>query len=632
MGAQVGRRRGARGVIALSGALLVGVGAMVPAYAAPGQCARPKTCQKQDNGAAKPQKPPPDTEAPPSPLFAAPEVHADGKVDLTVSAEAGARIVLQEEGATVVTAVATGAPQQLSWTTFDGEHVYTLTATDQARNKSAAARVSVEVDATAPKVRAFRTRPGTGDDSRSRVTVTTERGALFRLLVDDKQVLRGTTASGTITKVLALPDGRHAVRIDLADEVGNESSRTRALVVRIPELSLDAELTSEVTDDVQVVEVKAPAATKGVLRVPDRAAQRFRITKGAATLSVPLSDGTYADATVTVRDQQGRSGRTVLPDITVDVSPPALTVEPDLDASAGGRLSAAVSTDDNTVVTWRLLDGDEQVQAGGDFISLGRDQTIGRDVAEGDYELEVTATDTYGRSTVKRLPVAVAADPLSTAVLLLATVAALVVLAGLVAAAVVLWRRRRTDDEGHPRRSEPADDLTHAGVAGLSLEEADADWRRRHAMLVALLEVARTGAPEEVAATADVALLPDETVYYAVDAGLTEKMTGDAGIEAVEVDRGRLVVTNQRLAFVGAAQRRDWWLAMVERLGHLDERHTAISMWDSGDRSGLTYEEPEVTRLYIDLAMSARNGTGAAYVDGVKQWLRDLEIRRPSPH
>jgi hypothetical protein len=207
-----------------------------------------------------------------------------------------------------------------------------------------------------------------------------------------------------------------------------------------------------------------------------------------------------------------------------------------------------------------------------------------------------------------------------------------VVLASLVGAGVVLWRRRRRSAQQRPRsesRRERAalaalrkDDL--AGYA-----EAEEQWRRRRDVLADLLRVAQ-GAPAG-AVPGGLAPLPDERLLHSVTARLTESVESGRAGAAVEVDRGQLVVTDQRLAFVGEQQRRDWWHALVSRICHVDHRHTTIELWDSEVRSGVEYDDPEVTRLYLDLAVSVHDGSSATYLAGIEQGLRNHEMRRPAP-
>jgi hypothetical protein len=637
------------GAALTAGTVLLGTaGAATPAYSAPGD--KPSTQKPGDEKPtgparpgkpgkpAKPAKPEKDTEAPAAPRLGEVTVAPKGAVTLPVTAEKDAKVVVREDAGRVVARTkATGAAQLLEWKTEHGEHVYSVTATDKARNASDAATVTVEVDARGPRIKRFDLTAGTPEDSRSTIRLRTEDGADYRLLVDRKVIDEGTTEDGRIDQVLGLANGRHPVRIELLDEVGNRTAETRQLVVRIPELEVDAELLSEVTDTVQVMRVEAMAGTTAVLSVPGQADLRFKLPKGEAEVELTLEDGTYEDATVTVTDRQRRTGTASLPDIVVDTTPPEVEVTLDRQAAAEGRLVAEVTADEDTVVSWELLDAD-RVVASGKYVALGGPQSLERDVEEGSYELEVTATDTFDRTTVDRVPAAVAADPMSASTIALLVLAALAAIGGAVGGTIA-YRRHRRRTLGVPRKEKVQKvkgRKAKARVAATNREQevefaqADEAWHRRHDALRTLLDLADGAAPA-VAVLPELEPLPDEKVLYMVGADLTEMMDSDRLEVALGSSDGELVVTTHRFAFVSREQRRDWWLPLVEQLRHRDHRHTSVKLRDSDTRSWVEYDDPEVTRLYLDFAMAGQNGTRGAYVAGLAQGLRDHEMRRPTP-
>ncbi|WP_148571993.1 hypothetical protein [Nocardioides caldifontis] len=645
------------GAALTAGMVLLGTaGAATPAYSAPDDSTRtPSTPGKQkpgddkggkrdqDDSSTKPgkpekEKPEKDTEAPAAPRLGEATVAPKGAVELPVTAEKDAKVVVREDGGRVVGRTrATGSPQVLKWRTRHGEHEYSVTATDKAKNESDAATVTVDVDARAPKIRRFELTPGTADDSRSSMLLRTEGGAAYRLLVDREVVDEGTTEDGHLDQVLDLANGRHPVRIELVDEVGNRAVETRQLVVRIPELEVDAEVLSEVTDSVQVVRVEAMAGTTAVLAVPGQADLRFKLPKGKAEVELPLADGTYDDATVTVTDRQGRTGTVELPTVVVDTTPPDLSVSVDRAVAAEGRLDAEITADEDTVVDWELLDAGRVVESG-KYVALGGPQALERDVEEGSYELEVTATDTFDRTTVDRVKVAVAADPMSASTIALLVLAALAVVGAAVGGTIAYLRhRRRTLGVVRKEKVRKVKGRkAKARVAEISREqevafaEASELWRRRHEALTTLLDIANGAAPV-VPVLEGLEPLPDEQVLYMVGADLTDMMDSDRLDVTLGSADGELVVTTHRFAFVGPEQRRDWWLPLVEQLRHRDHRHTSIKLRDSDTRSWLEYDDPEVTRLYLDFAMAGQNGTRTAYVAGLAQGLRDHEMRRPTP-
>ena len=645
------------GAALTAGMVLLGTaGAATPAWSAPGdQPGSPDKPQRDDEGGdkggdkggkdedekpSKPEKPEPekDTEAPGKPVLGSLTVAPKGELELPVTAEKDAKVVVREDAGRIVARTkATGAAQVLAWDTDHGEHTYTVTASDKAKNESDAATVTVDVDARAPRIKRFDLTPGTPEDTRSSVDLRTESGVDYRLLVDHEVVDDGTTEDGRITQVLDLGNGRHPVRLELVDEIGNKTTEARQLVVRVPELSVDAELLTEVTDTVQVVRVEAMAGTTAVLSVPGEADLRVKLPKGEAEIELTLEDGTYDDVTMTVTDSQRRTGTVDLPTITVDTTPPQVEVEIDRQMAAEGKLAAEVTADEDTVVSWRLLDGD-RVVASGKYVALGGAQPLDRDVEEGSYELEVSATDTFDRTTVDRVTVAVAADPLSASTIALLVLGALALVAAAVGGTIAYLRhRRRTLGVKRPEKPQKVKGRKAKARASeehreqeVAFAEADELWHRRHDALRTLIDIAGGAAPT-VPVLAELEPLPDEQVLFMVGAELTEMMDSDRLEVALGSSDGELVVTSHRFAFVGRAQRRDWWLPLVEQVRHRDHSHTSVKLRDSDTRSWLQYDDPEVTRLYLDFAMAGQNGTRTAYVAGLVQGLRDHEMRRPTP-
>ena len=595
--------------------------------AAPGDPA-PEEPAPTDEKPDKPQKPAPDTKAPAKPTFGEPTIEPEGVVKLPITGEQGAQLIVKEAGSLVDDARATGKPKILTWTTDHGVHTYTVTATDKAGNQSRPATIEVDVDARAPKIDLFTLKAGTAQDTRSRVSFTTEPQASYRLLVDGTLVTEGTTEGRPVKQVLDLADGRHSIELELADEVGNERTTEKVLKVNIGALDVTAEVVSEVTDLQQVVEVSAtPTALSGVLRVPGQGTREFDMTEGAGTAELRLNDGTYDNARVTVRDTHGRTGIVELPEFTVDITPPTLEVETDLAAADDGMLEFTVTTDEDAVVQWELIDVNGDEAASGEFVAQGGTQPVTRDVEEGTYRLDVSATDIFDRTTDQRTSTTIGADAIP-----LAWVAAAIGGAGLLLLVILLllvraWRRRA------PARRQRREERQLAG-RGRSVRreqlaayrEAERQWRTRYETLATLLQVADQGVQGLYAVLPSLELLPDEKVLFTTTALLVEQ----EGETLEAVDQGELVVTNLRFAFVGE-QQRDWWGSLIDRLRHDGEDLTLVKLQDSEEWSGFSYTDPEATRLYLDLAMAELHGEGAAYVASVSRGLQELELRRPTP-
>ncbi len=616
-----------RARVAMTSALvLIGMmGAAAPAYSAPEQCPRGPSCS---NG--KPDRPekPEDKSAPAAPLLGEAVPGPDGLVQLPLTAEKDAQVVVRERGEIVAEAVATGATQALSWSTRTGTHTYRVSATDEARNKSEPAVVIVEADATPPTVELVAT-SGTGSDTRSLVELTTEPDTDYVLFVDGEVVDEGSAAAKRITRRLDLADGPHQVGAEVEDAVGNVTTVLRPLEVRITALDVDAEVVSEPDDKVQVVSVTASAATTGTVRIADEAPRRFRLQAGRARIRLDLGEGTYEDVTVTVRDDRGRSGRVRIPDMIVDSTAPVVTIATDQAAAAAGLLSLDVVADEGTAVAWRLLDEAGRTVRFGEYHSVGAGHPIEYALGEGTYDLEVTATDAYGRTTQQQASVRVTGEPVSTTVVVGAVLGIIVALGALGLAALALWRRRRatTTEPPEPQSRKARRVLAARQEDELArFEQADALWQRRHEALSRLLLVAQ--GTESVPVPVELSPLPDERLLYTVAANLTE--AGESG-ESVEATPGELLVTDQRVVFVGEQHRRDWWHSLVAQVRHLDHRHTTFELRGSPHSPAVEYEDPEITRLYVDLARSGHDGGRATYLASIEQGLRHHEMRRPTP-
>jgi hypothetical protein len=574
-------------------------------------------------------KPAPDTEAPATPAVGEPLVEPEGKVTVPVVAEAKSRIEITEDGSVVRQARATGVSQNLTFQTVSGKHTYAITATDKAGNVSDPAPLEVDVDATPPRIKKFTVKPGTSKDTESSVSFVTEPKITWTVDVDGKQVKAGTTPAGARKPVeipLDLADGRHPVAVHLEDETGNTTDADKTLAVRIPDLSVQAELTSESTDTTQLVAVTATPGAAGVLRIPGQDPRRFVLGRdGTAQVALDLTDGTYQGPTVTVRDDHGRSGSTLMSEIVVDTTPPVLDVVPDEQTARDGKLAVTITADDGSTVEWKVFDATDTEIDAGKYVSTGAEQTVASDLEKGAYTFTVTATDVFDRATDKSVDLTIAADPLSPRTIVLGALGLLLLLLALVAIAVRLWRRRR--EKVKERQATRPVKVTKEVVA--AYERAEAAWAVRHRALSRLEAVARGEVPHDIAVPDGFRLLPDELVLWRAGARLLSVAESGGEEVALETGPGELVVTTQRLGFVGPEQR-DWWFSMVERVRHLDHERTILRLSDTVGWTGLVYDDPELTQQYIDLAVAGALGGQEEYLAVVTRGLRDHEMRRPT--
>lgn len=594
--------------------------------------------KRDDSDKPKKKKPKPDKTAPAAPGLSA-SAGAGGSVTIAVSAEAGAQVVVRQSGGGVVArATATGGTQTFGVVRSTGTHSFTARATDKAGNTSRPSSTSVFADATPPSLTDLGVKPGKPADSRSRVSFTTSEGAAYRVLVDQQVVAEGNAGNGKVKRFLDVANGAHQVVVVAIDGVGNTTTGARSLDVQVSKLKVKAKLTSDATEETQVLRVRAtPNATRGVVRVPGEKNQRFALRKGRADVDLRLPNGTYDGVVVALRDSQKRKGRLKLPELVVDTTPPKLSVGPDQAAADEGKLAVAVTAEQDTTIAWELLDGSGEVVESGEYTAEGGEELIEEDVPEGSYSLVVSSTDQYDRTTTDVGPTRIAPDPWPVALVALLVVGLLAVVVGLVLGAVVLVRRHRARLEALRRRL--ADALATRRERAREAAErrqrlgahraAEEQWLRRRDFLAGLLD------DEELAAgplliLPDLETLPHERVLHTTPAQLFETVGDNGGELALQSLDGELVVTNLRLAFVGEEQH-DWWCALLEEVRHEGEDRSLLKRWNHDEWAAFGYDDAEVTRLYIDLAVAEQHGTKDAYRAKVTELLREHELRRPAP-
>jgi hypothetical protein len=633
------------GVVLAAGSLLLVTTTPLAAYSvtvvqAPGNPDKPdKPDQPATPGKGKkqPDKPrkKPDRRAPAAPGLGRVWAGAGGAVSLFVRAESGSRVVIRERGGAVVTS-GTGS-QTYRWWTSTGTHRYVVTATDGAGNRSRPSSTVVTADATPPSLTGVQTAVGDRADSRSRLTFSTEPGTAYRVLIDGRTVRGGSDPDARVALFLDVQNGPHRVRVEVRDGVGNLASWNGGFRVRIPRLAVDATLTGDPTDRVQRVSVRAtPNARYGVVRVPGERTTRFGFYRGRATVPLRLPDGTYDGVTVTVRDGRGRVGRQKVPDIRVDTTPPQVSLRTDRDAAEQGRLRATVTTDPGSTLEWRLVDGGGDVVTTGELVAESAETTLERDVAEGSFQLEVVATDEFGRATTASAPARIAADPWSdglTALVVAAVVGAGVVLTGVLTMVLIplLPRLRRRVRRARARVTARRIERRFARTRPAGLEEKPSvgalngavipRQRSRQAAVATLLQLANDEGAERSSFLLGVSLLPDERVLHATTGQLYETLDADTGDLALEGHDGEVVVTNRRITFVGDVTR-DWWTGLVDRMSHVGEERTVLLRRGEDSWAGLVYDDPEVTRLYLELLMAEQQGQREDYLAGLEEELR----------
>jgi hypothetical protein len=591
--------------------------------------------------APAPPAPPPATTPPATPTVSGTTVAPHGQVTLAFTAEGGSFLSVHEAGSYVAGATASGLSQSLTWTTTGGRHSYDVTATDNAGNTSSSASVRVFVDVTPPSLRGVTVTPGDSSDARSQVSFFTDPGSRYRFLVDGKPAGPTTSTAGAVARrahvqdAADVPNGHHRVTVQVLDKVGNVRSQSAVVDVNVTDLSVGTDVTSEPGRTRQVLKATAtPNATTATLHVPGHRSVRFPMHDGTGSTVLKLANGSYDNATVTVRDTQGRTGTSDLFTLTIDTTPPVLRVTPDRSAAQDGQLAFTVSTDQGNVVHWRLLGSNQREVASGTYAAGSSAETIEKDVPQGHFDLVVSATDRYDRTTSDVSTTAIGPNRMPTALVLFFLLGAIGLLTALGVGVAHLLRPRQAQIAAalgrarvsvarmlQPALEDDDDEIEELPAPEPVVSRAPETDLDRKEMLRTFLDVA-AGAKRPVPELTDFFLLPEERVLYGVASDLYEGLSDDDQLS--EPARGLLIVTTERVAFRGGADR-DWWWALLERIEPEGEGATLLQTWHSDSLVGLTYESPEETRLYLELGRALLHRRPGPVVADAQARLEELE-------
>ncbi|MFF5494771.1 hypothetical protein [Streptomyces aquilus] len=136
-------------------------------------------------------------------------------------------------------------------------------------------------------------------------------------------------------------------------------------------------------------------------------------------------------------------------------------------------------------------------------------------------------------------------------------------------------RNLRAWEQEHARLVELAEFAAELGIDGQPVGGWLADWGKRKR---------------------------NESVWSVTDADMVQPATN--GQEIAVRDSGTLVITDQRLVFVGRT-RREWLFGKLEHIEHLGHDVTLMRVSNRMNLSGVRYRrEPERTRLAIELAVA----------------------------
>ena len=161
--------------------------------------------------------------------------------------------------------------------------------------------------------------------------------------------------------------------------------------------------------------------------------------------------------------------------------------------------------------------------------------------------MQVATSDVFDRTAEQEVSVDVAADPLSPRTLAVGGLVLLVVLLALALVARRLWRRRQE------RRA--ARHALGPAVAAqddrAAYERSEAAWVAQHQDLTRLAAVARGAVPDDLELPDGFVLEPGETALWSAGARLLVASGHENADTLLVGERGSVVVTDRRLAFVG---------------------------------------------------------------------------------
>ncbi|APD89099.1 Ig-like domain repeat protein [Alteromonas mediterranea] len=321
----------------------------------------------------------------------------------------------------------------------DGNFDVTATSTDAAGN-TATDTISGEINSAAPSLSLDPL--ASGNDTTPTISGTTDLapGSTVSITVTDSagntQSFNATVQPGgsfSVDVPVALPEGDYTVTATATDGAGNTATVTEnggSIDTTDPVLTIDAQgLTNDATPIISGTTDLSPGDTVSI-SVTDSGGntQTFTATvqgDGTYTADVPadLAEGAYS-VSVSATDDAGNSATVADNNGNVDTAAPALTIDAQnitndatptisgtTDLAPGDTVSISVTDSEGNTQSFTAT-----VQAGG-----GYSADVPADLAEGDYLVEVTATDNAGNQTiitdgngiVDTTPPAISLDPVA---------------------------------------------------------------------------------------------------------------------------------------------------------------------------------------------------------------------------
>ena len=189
-------------------------------------------------------------------------------------------------------------------TLSDGEHTFSVRATDEAGNTGSADSHSWTIDTTPPAVPVI-TSPADGsatNDSTPTVSGTGENGSQINVFVDGNLVCTATVTGGTWNCIVspALTDGLHEITATAEDELGNESGESNVVELTVDTTApngtvtkggTDANPTFNITSDDPTASISCTLSPGGSVPCTPPTYIPSGLAPGDYTLTVTFTDG-----------------------------------------------------------------------------------------------------------------------------------------------------------------------------------------------------------------------------------------------------------------------------------------------------------------------------------------------------
>ncbi|MEP0708080.1 MAG: Ig-like domain-containing protein [Parvibaculum sp.] len=362
-------------------------------------------------------------------------ITSDDTLTLTGTAEADATVEIFDGATSLGTVTADGSG---NWTftsaaLADGEHEFTVTATDAAGNATDSAAYAVTVDTAAPDAPAI---TGYSDDTGAAgdrltadntltLTGTAEADAIIEIFDGATSLGTGTADdSGNWTFASAeLADGEHDFTATATDAAGNTSAASSALAVTVDAEVPDAPAITGFSDDTGLPDDNLTNDTTVTLDGTAEAGATVEIFDGLTSLGTVTADGAGAWSFTTASLPEGAHEFTAVATnaagtaspassaltVSIDTTGPGLTVTSPIsgdglvNAAEDGSVSLSGTSSGGQLVYVTFRDGADATVSGIAAVDGAGNWTMaGADISglqNGEISVEVHAVDPAGNSS-----------------------------------------------------------------------------------------------------------------------------------------------------------------------------------------------------------------------------------------